>query len=101
MAERPFDVVLFGATGFVGALTAEHLAAAGGPGRRRPLARPGTAPAPTHHAHAPARREVGGESFEMNNLDTSTFNLKEQKSKLIVQSRQSNALIAMGIGVEL
>lgn len=38
MAERPFDVVLFGATGFVGALTAEHLAAAGGPGTRVALA---------------------------------------------------------------
>ncbi len=30
-AEREFDIVLFGATGFVGSLTAAHLAAAAGP----------------------------------------------------------------------
>ena len=32
MADREFDVVLFGATGFVGALTAAHLATAAGSG---------------------------------------------------------------------
>ncbi len=34
MAERPYDIVLFGATGFTGALTAEYLAAHG-PGELR------------------------------------------------------------------
>lgn len=38
MADREFDVVLFGATGFVGSLTAAHLAAAAGPGFRVALA---------------------------------------------------------------
>ncbi len=38
MADRDFDVVLFGATGFVGSLTAAHLAAAAGPGVRVALA---------------------------------------------------------------
>ncbi|HEY1568294.1 MAG TPA: saccharopine dehydrogenase NADP-binding domain-containing protein, partial [Solirubrobacteraceae bacterium] len=33
MAEREYDVVVFGATGFTGALTAEYLAAASGAGR--------------------------------------------------------------------
>src|ERR1700754_3436346 len=32
-AEREFDIVLYGATGFVGKLTAEYLAAAGGDAR--------------------------------------------------------------------
>ena len=33
MAEREYDVVVFGATGFTGALTAEYLSAAAGAGR--------------------------------------------------------------------
>ena len=37
-AERPYDVVLFGATGFTGALTAEYLAGHGPPGLRWALA---------------------------------------------------------------
>ena len=44
MADRDLDVVLFGATGFVGSLTAAHLAAAAGPAVRVALAgrsRPG------------------------------------------------------------
>ncbi len=36
--ERPYDVVLFGATGFVGALTAEYLAAHAPAGCRWALA---------------------------------------------------------------
>ncbi|MFC5833098.1 saccharopine dehydrogenase family protein [Nonomuraea insulae] len=36
--DRPFDVVLFGATGFTGALTAAYLARAAGPGTRWALA---------------------------------------------------------------
>ena len=36
MADRPYDVVLFGATGFTGGLTAEYLA--------RHTTRPGTTP---------------------------------------------------------
>ncbi len=38
MAEREFDIVLFGATGFVGSLTAAHLATAAGPDVRIALA---------------------------------------------------------------
>lgn len=38
MSDREFDVVLFGATGFVGSLTAAHLAAAAGRGVRVGLA---------------------------------------------------------------
>ncbi len=38
MAEREFDIVLFGATGFVGRLTAAHLAIAAGPDVRIALA---------------------------------------------------------------
>lgn len=37
-ADRPYDVVLFGATGFTGALTAEYLARHAGPGTRWALA---------------------------------------------------------------
>ncbi|MCP9949348.1 saccharopine dehydrogenase family protein [Actinomadura madurae] len=37
-AARPYDIVLFGATGFTGALTAEYLAAHAGPGTRWALA---------------------------------------------------------------
>ena len=33
MAEREYDVVVFGATGFTGALTAEYLAGVSGAGR--------------------------------------------------------------------
>ena len=33
MSEREFDIVLYGATGFVGKLTAEYLAEAGGDAR--------------------------------------------------------------------
>ncbi|MEU4834630.1 saccharopine dehydrogenase NADP-binding domain-containing protein [Streptosporangium sp. NPDC023615] len=36
--DRPYDIVLFGATGFTGALTAEYLARAAGPGLRWALA---------------------------------------------------------------
>ena len=32
-AQREFDIVLYGATGFVGKLTAQYLAKAGGPAR--------------------------------------------------------------------
>ncbi len=38
MSEREYDVVLFGATGFTGQLTAEYLARAAGPGTRGALA---------------------------------------------------------------
>ncbi len=37
-ADRPYDIVLFGATGFTGALTAEYLAGHAGPGTRWALA---------------------------------------------------------------
>lgn len=33
MAGREFDIVIYGATGFVGKLTAQYLARAGGPAR--------------------------------------------------------------------
>ena len=33
MTSREFDIVIYGATGFVGKLTAEYLAAAGGGAR--------------------------------------------------------------------
>ncbi|GII03855.1 saccharopine dehydrogenase family protein [Planobispora takensis] len=36
--DRPYDIVLFGATGFTGALTADYLAGAAGPGCRWALA---------------------------------------------------------------
>ncbi|MBG0833208.1 saccharopine dehydrogenase NADP-binding domain-containing protein [Planomonospora sp. ID67723] len=36
--DRPYDIVLFGATGFTGGLTAEYLARSAGPGRRWALA---------------------------------------------------------------
>ena len=42
-AQREFDIVLYGATGFVGKLTAEYLAKAGGDGAHRargPIHRP-------------------------------------------------------------
>jgi short subunit dehydrogenase-like uncharacterized protein len=38
VSERQYDIVLFGATGFTGQLTAEHLARAAGPGTRGALA---------------------------------------------------------------
>ena len=38
MAEREYDIVLFGATGFTGGLTAEYLARAAGPQTRWALA---------------------------------------------------------------
>ena len=38
MAERDYDIVLFGATGFTGALTAEYLARNAGPDTRWALA---------------------------------------------------------------
>ncbi|MEV4082152.1 saccharopine dehydrogenase, partial [Nonomuraea fuscirosea] len=38
MDERPYDIVLFGASGFTGELTARYLARAAAPGARWALA---------------------------------------------------------------
>ena len=58
-AQREFDIVLYGATGFVGKLTAQYLAKAGGDARIA-LAGRSAGPAARRAGHAWRRRRSPG-----------------------------------------
>ncbi|BFO17394.1 hypothetical protein SHKM778_37820 [Streptomyces sp. KM77-8] len=58
-ADRPYDIVLFGATGFVGTLTAEYLAARAPAGLRWAIAGRGTERLERLRERLPGGAEIG------------------------------------------
>jgi short subunit dehydrogenase-like uncharacterized protein len=79
MADRPYDVVLFGATGFTGGLTAEYLAAHADPGTRWALAGRNSAKLEdvrgrlgSEHAELPLLRADVGDPVSLRELAEST-----------------------------